>query len=134
MRVNRRGFTLLEVSIAAAILVITVAGAWAMSRTANVSQQFLWEEWIAHELAISILENACAEGLVRPEPNRSCSIKQGHSGYAEALGDLEATLHIEPANSDDLVELRAEVSWVSIAMPNVPRGTIVRRMQVRPHR
>lgn len=108
---HTRGFTILEVSIALAILVTALAATWSVVFQANRHQRALWEEWTAHELAVSALEDAGGTGVVAftPPDGRPFEFREL---ACEPLSGLRMVLHVRPTpERRDLCDLQVVVSW-----------------------
>src|SRR5438105_517514 len=57
---RQRGFTLLELSVALAILLTTLIATWSVIGGARRNERAMWDELLAAELAASALEQASA--------------------------------------------------------------------------
>ena len=112
---RRRGFTILEVSIALALLVTALVAAWAAVAGANRNQRRFWDELAAAELAASVLEEAFAADRCEPTPpeGRPAAVAALPGQAAPVLPpEMQAVLHVRPAaGREELLELRVKVTW-----------------------
>jgi prepilin-type N-terminal cleavage/methylation domain-containing protein len=105
---GKRGFTLIELSLACAILTIAFLGAWAFVSNAQRHQRMLWEELVAHELAVAVVEREWARSSLAPTP------AEGRSVHVEGtdLADVQAVLHILTVpGSKGTLAVKAIVTW-----------------------
>ncbi len=125
-----RGFTLLELTIAFAVLVTGIVGAWGAAFAAQRHQRLLWDELAAQELAVSALETAFADGDLKPTPPAGRPVTfpaSGIAGTAPNLLEFQVLLHVAlvPENNA-LYEIRAIVTW---AHPLASPGLDPRRLE-----
>jgi type II secretory pathway pseudopilin PulG len=131
-----RGFTILEVCIALALLVTALVAAWAAVAGANRNQRRFWDELAAAELATSVLEEAFTAERCEPTPpeGRPVAVAASPRQAAPLLPpEMQAVLHVQPvAGREDLLELRAKVTWRPAnatvgELPSTLERTVTRR-------
>jgi prepilin-type N-terminal cleavage/methylation domain-containing protein len=107
-----RGFTLVETTVALALLVICCGGAWLVLGSANHSQRVLWDDLVASELAVSALEQVLSRDSLALTPPAGRAIELQPAGKPEALPNLSVTLHVTAvADQPEMREVRAVVEW-----------------------
>lgn len=134
-----RGFTLIELSVAFAVLVTGIVGAWGAAFTVQRHQRLLWDELVAHELALSALEAACAEEHLQPTlpAGRPVALPAtGQAGSAPNLLGFQVLLHVAVVpEKSALVEIRAVVTWEhAVANPGQEPRQIERSLRRRVNR
>jgi type II secretory pathway pseudopilin PulG len=113
-----RGYTLLEIGVAFGMLAIALSVASVLVVGHERHQQVLWEDAIAGELALSVLEQALAEPRLEPTPleGRRIEVAPAPDG-GPVLPDLKTALVVrDTPGQAGMVELRAIVTWRSAAV------------------
>ena len=134
MRTHRDcGFTLLEVCIAIALLITAILGGWSLVAKANAHQQFLWDEWIAHELAASALETTTAEKELPLTPPQGRVFDFTTAQKYPLPPETKIVLYVESVpDSKVMLELRAVVTWrTAFGMAAGQRGEAEHSIRVR---
>lgn len=127
-----RGFTLIEISVALAILaiVLTASASYIQHLRANDAQQ--WDEFCAHELAVSVLQEIRASP---PEVGESDFKLAGPASekLSTTLPDAKIRVHVTPAGEKaELLEARVVVTWApSLGRGSERRAELERRAIVR---
>ena len=125
----RRGFTLLETTVALGVLFTALIAAWSVVGGARRSERALWDEFAANELATSLLERVYADGNLQPTKPEGAPVALPSP---EPLPGAKATLFVAPASDRaDMVEIKAVVQWTGEvnAQPCSVERTIRRRAQ-----
>ena len=108
-----RGFTLLEMGLAFGLLAIAISAASVLVCGLERHQQVLWEDAIASELALSVLEQTLSEPRLEPTPpdGRAIAVAPAPDG-SPVLPDLKTVLLIRNVPEQaGIVELCATVTW-----------------------
>ena len=109
MRRRARGFTLLEVIIALALLVTVIIASWSLLCSGQRNERFLWDEFAASELALSSLERATSADVLELTPNDGRPLVDALNPQ---LPELKVTLYVTPvAERKDLRDVRVTVAW-----------------------
>jgi len=108
-----RGFTLLEMVFAFGLLVIAITASSVLVASLGRHQAVLWEDAIAGELALSVLEQAMAEPRLDPTPpqGRTIVVAPGPGG-TPLLPEIQAVLLVRSVpERTDVVDVSAKVIW-----------------------
>lgn len=128
-----RGYTMIETAVAFALLTLAVAVASHYTHLFRVHEAQLWEEFCAHELALSVLDD------LRTQPPPPPGAAQPHTLSGPLLDKLKLTLPDAQvavtvsavAGDAALREARVEVSWTTANPHGPPRATLVRTALLR---
>ncbi|MCY3020424.1 MAG: prepilin-type N-terminal cleavage/methylation domain-containing protein [Planctomycetota bacterium] len=128
---GRRGFTLLEVTVAFGIFLTVLVAVWALLGRSNRHQELLWDEFVAAELAASALEQAFAADRCELTPPQGVPVQfppLSTTGAEKQLG-VRVVLHVAPvAGQSGLRELKAVVQWDQRGQPRTLTRTLLRRV------
>jgi len=109
-----KGFTLFELAVAFGMFITIVAGTWTLLANAHRHEETLWDELLAEEWAVSVLEQSLAAEPCPATPADGLPVPLARLGPREtaALPDARAVLRaVAAAGSPGVVELHVVVSW-----------------------
>jgi hypothetical protein len=109
-----RGFTLFEIWIACVVFFTLVVATSLVLANAHRHEEALWDELLAEEWAVSVLEQALAAEHCAATLPEGLTVSLSQVGPQEtiALPEAKVILRVTPvAESSGLMSLRAVVSW-----------------------
>jgi prepilin-type N-terminal cleavage/methylation domain-containing protein len=110
--VQRRGFTLIEVSFALAMLTIVVGAAFMIAHVSNRHQSITWDELVAGEYANSLIEHILSENICMPTQPSGRSVDEMFNEKDSKLFQLAAVLNVTHAiNNPEFVDVRVTITW-----------------------
>jgi len=123
------GFTLIEIIMALALLAIVLSASTSYIQQSRADDASHWEEFCAHELALSVLHELRSSA---PTPGEETEFKlsgPASEHLATTLADSKIHIRVIPAaGNPSLKEARVVVSWMpSISRGSTRRATLERR-------
>lgn len=131
---NARGITLIETAVALVLLTIAIATSASYSQSFRLQDSALWDEFCAHELALSVLEELRTKPpAVTPETEIVYQLSGPlNEKLSTTLGDIKVNVRVLPVEGEPtLVEVRVQVSWVPTIQRGDRRATIERKSLLR---
>lgn len=129
-----RGITLIETAVALVLLTIAIGASVSYSQTFRLQDSVLWDEFCAHELAVSVLEELRAKP---PTVTTAAGITYRPAGplsekMSTTLSEAKVILRALPVeNEPTLLEVRVEITWTPTIQRGGRRASIERKILLR---